>query len=437
MSLPTLSTQLTSGARLRILFINDVGFQYGAGIATLRQIQSFLVMGHEVMGICFAQGPIEASIPLKPLGAVGIWHGMAVLSYLHPSCGVSQDRIVETLVWEAKRRSPDVIVLGNLHGAQWPLSLASALQTLGRPVIVFMHDCYLISGRCAYPGDCTRYEVGCNAACPTWEEYPSLPPEQIFGQWVLRRQIFCGSQGVPIAANSYWTLGMAKRALKGLTHIDCLYCGLDANLFRPIDKTFARRLLGLPEDAFIVLGGCANINDYRKGGHIFNQIAPRLRDRAHFLVFGANSKGLAGVQGTGLVRDYRRMPLIFNAADGFVGASLEEAFGQTFCEASACGIPVVAFPVGGIPEIARHDLNARLASDISADAMIEEIEFFRKQPEARQTFGQAGRTLVEEEFTLYRQGERWLNYLSTLKGMRPGQERTMNELIAKNFRSLR
>ena len=55
------------GKRLRVLFLNDLGFQYGAGIALLRQIQSFLLMGHEVMGLCWVQGE-EGSIPFIPRG---------------------------------------------------------------------------------------------------------------------------------------------------------------------------------------------------------------------------------------------------------------------------------------------------------------------------------------------------------------------------------
>jgi glycosyltransferase involved in cell wall biosynthesis len=410
----SIEQKLAQGKKLRILFINDVGFQYGAGIALLRQIQSFLLLGHEVAGLCWVQGQVEASIPLKAQNAPGKWLGMAVLTYLHADYGVSDRCIIDNLVLEAEMRQPDVIIVGNLHGAKWPLELLPALQTLGCPVIAYMHDCYLLTGRCAYTGSCTLHKIGCNDSCPTAEQYPPLAPEKIFDAWALRRQIFCGADGIPLAANSNWTLQMAQQALNGVARADCLYYGLDEQLFQPIDKTLARHLLGIPQDWFVVLGGCVDINDRRKGGHIFNELVPKLRDKMHFLVFGANSKQLDGVQGTGLVRDYRRMPLVFNAADLFVGTSLEEAFGQTFCEAAACAVPIVAFQLDGIPEVARHTINARLAPEISAEAMIEEIKFFYHHPEERVKYGQAGRAMVEAEFTLQKQGERWLRYLPSL-----------------------
>jgi glycosyltransferase involved in cell wall biosynthesis len=412
-SYPSLQDKISRGQALRILFINDVGFQYGAGIATLRQIQSFLVMGHEVMGLCGVQGAVESSIPM-PAHAKGKWLGITVLPHLSPDYGVSQAGIIENLVLEARIRSPDVIIVGNLHGAKWSIALLPALRVLRCPVIAYMHDCYLLTGRCAYTGSCNLYEIGCNNSCPTWEQYPSLSPEKIFDEWILRRQVFCGAQGIPLATNSNWTANMARKALRGVTRVDCIYYGLDETLFKPIDKAFARKLLGIPQDKFVVLGGAVDVTDYRKGGHIFNEIVAKLSDQVHFLVFGAKSKQQTGVQGTGLVRDYRRMPLIYSAADIFVGTSLEEAFGQTFCEAAACGIPIVAFKRDGIPEIARHDLNARLANEINSNSMIKEIQFFRENARKLAQFSQAGREIVEAEFTLKAQSKRWLQYLQSL-----------------------
>ena len=42
---------------------------------------------------------------------------------------------------------------------------------------------------------------------------------------------------------------------------------------------------------------------------------------------------------------------IYSAADVFVLPSLAENFPNTICESLTCGTPIVAFPVGGIPEL--------------------------------------------------------------------------------------
>ena len=109
------------GDRLRVLFLNDLGFQYGAGMGHLRQIQSFLLLGHEVRGICWTQGVLEDNIALVPQGAQGLWLGMRQLTGAHPDHGCDDDAIIKMIVQEAVSYGPDVIIVGNLHGAKWPL----------------------------------------------------------------------------------------------------------------------------------------------------------------------------------------------------------------------------------------------------------------------------------------------------------------------------
>lgn len=408
-------TKISNQKKLRILFINDLGFQYGAGMAFLRQIQSFLLLGHEVSGICYLQGYEESRIPFIPNQATGKWLGMTQFPHLHPEKGANQSVITDTLVSEAKNQQPDVVIVGNIHSAGWSVELFLGLQSLGCPVIAYMHDCYFATGRCAYPGECTKYQTGCDQTCPTWEQYPVLKPEKIKDQWRLRQKIFNIPQGIPLVTNSLWTLQFAKQAFGKIDFAECVYYGLDSQLFQEIDKTLARKLLGIPQNKFVILGGAVNTNDYRKGGHIFKEIVAQFQDSAvHFLTFGVESPQLQGIQTTGFLRDYRKMPIIYSAADLFVGTSLEEAFGQTFCEAAACARPSVAFALGGIPEVAQHNCNARLAKEVSAGALLQEIKFFQENPQKCQEFGQAGRKMVEEQFTLQSQGKRWMNYLQRL-----------------------
>ncbi len=87
------------------------------------------------------------------------------------------------------------------------------------------------------------------------------------------------------------------------------------------------------------------------------------------------------------------MPEIYSAADLFVGTSLAESFGQTYCEASACGIPIVAFNTGGIPDIARHAVNARLVNAQDLNQFIDEISFFKRNPAECAAYGSAGEGL--------------------------------------------
>lgn len=402
---------------MRVLFVNDVGYQFGAGTAHLRQIQSFLRDGHEVGAFCCYQGEDEDRAAFTAGPPPG-WLGMREFRELHWEKETDPVVIAAALVRAARSFAPDLVVVGNLHAARWPVSLLGGLRDAGLSVVAFMHDTYYATGRCAYPGDCRLYETGCDASCPTADEYPALSPKRIAAAWQERRAVLGGSPDIAVAVNSRWTLGLARRSLPGVRS-EVLYYGLDERIFRPLDRGLARRVLGVPADAFVVAAGAVNLHDQRKGGHLLRRVIAEAGTRAHFLLFGHAPADLLGAQSTGFLRDFRKMPFVYAAADVFLGTSLEEAFGQTFCEASACGVPVLALRAGGVPEIARDGVNAILVEPGQPDGLLDGIERLRSDAELRLALGRGGRALVEAEFTLDAQARRWRSFLETFPTRSP------------------
>jgi glycosyltransferase involved in cell wall biosynthesis len=51
----------------------------------------------------------------------------------------------------------------------------------------------------------------------------------------------------------------------------------------------------------------------------------------------------------------------YNAADVFVAPSLEDNLPNTVMESLSCGTPVVAFNIGGMPDMVEHKVNGYLA----------------------------------------------------------------------------
>lgn len=92
---------------------------------------------------------------------------------------------------------------------------------------------------------------------------------------------------------------------------------------------------------------------------------------------------------------------ILAALDLFVLPSVQEGLGLAILEAMACGLPVVAFDVGGVSSVVRHGENGLLvpAMDVKrlTQAMIEVLE----DPAKAALMGTAGRRLVEERFSLH------------------------------------
>ena len=274
----------------RILFLNDVGFQYGAGVAQSRQLECILGLGIEAGVLTWAHGNIQLEDVATRVIDPDLWLGIREVNHLECGKTLADSAVVAGLLMEVARFQPEVVLVGNLHAARWPFQLLTALRDIGCRVITFLHDAYLFTGRCAYPGSCTLYLTGCNDTCPTASQYPALEPALIAGAWRTRRELFGGPNGIEIVANSQWNKKMFQTALPAVGHIETVELSANEEIFKPGDKHSARRELGLPDDRPIVLCAAVNFQEARKGGQqlrdIVAAIRTMVRDARFMLVAG-------------------------------------------------------------------------------------------------------------------------------------------------------
>lgn len=143
--------------------------------------------------------------------------------------------------------------------------------------------------------------------------------------------------------------------------------GVDADKFLPVDRMDARRQLGLPAQAqvLVTVGGLCE----RKGFHRVIEQLPSLCERfpeLHYLVVGGPSAegdwtDRLKSQAAELRLEARvhflgslppeRLKGALSAADVFVLATRNEGWANVILEAMACGLPVVATDVGGNAEV--------------------------------------------------------------------------------------
>jgi glycosyltransferase involved in cell wall biosynthesis len=321
------------------------------------------------------------------------------------------DRVIRRLYvsystepWHGTRRllSPpgpemlEEIDLVHLHTvADW-FDVPSWLETLPREigVVVSLHDMWHFTGGCFLYRGCNLYSETCTP-CPILKS----PFNWVLARDEHRRKLQayrnCRAQFV---ANSFWLAELAGRSpiVKASGGVRVIPPGIDTTVFNPQDRDRCRKQLGLPQNAFVIITGGASLTDANKNvPWLLKQLShlPGRRD-VIVLAFGEGSVPVPdhlNVRFTGGIRDRRDLAQLFAAADVFVSASLMETYGLTLVEAMACGTPVVALRVGGIPEAAPDGQGAILCEPGDGAALTEAIMKLRSSPELRDRLGALAR----------------------------------------------
>ncbi len=103
------------------------------------------------------------------------------------------------------------------------------------------------------------------------------------------------------------------------------------------------------------------------------------------------------VKFAGFVEDGLK-PFYYNAADVFCLPSTmsTESFGIVNLEAMACGVPIVASKVGGIPDVVKDGENGLLVPPKDSEALADAIIYLLKNEDVREKMGKNGRKKVED-----------------------------------------
>ncbi|MCM8813734.1 MAG: glycosyltransferase family 4 protein, partial [Candidatus Omnitrophica bacterium] len=95
-------------------------------------------------------------------------------------------------------------------------------------------------------------------------------------------------------------------------------------------------------------------------------------------------------------------PDILPEIDIFVMPSIQEGLGLSLLEAQACGLPVVASDVGGIPTVVKHEVTGLLAPPRDPQALAAAIIRLMSDRELAMRLGERARKDVAEKFTVAR-----------------------------------
>lgn len=312
-------------------------------------------------------------------------HGQFVLERVRALAPRARVRIVAPVAWRTWRKLGTVRAeqaglsvwhptflyvpgaLRTLHGLFLFLSSLACVRRLWRDETFDLIDAHF-----AYPEGFAAVLLGRWFGRPVTvtlrgTEIPmrSDPLRSWLAGWALRRADRIIAVSRPLAERAV-ELGVAPGKVTVIGN------GVDPGRFRPVDRAEARRRLGVPADARLVVS--VGHLCRRKGFHRLIEVWPELRAAAGAvslaIVGGPGKEGdehdaLARMIAERGLQDCVRLVgpqppdqvmLWLNAADLFVLASSFEGSPNVVCEAWACGCPVVVTAVGDLAHAVSDDI---------------------------------------------------------------------------------
>ena len=257
------------------------------------------------------------------------------------------------------------------------------IASLGKPLIFVMHDMWTITGGCHHSFECNKYLDICKN-CQFFEG--SKIKDLAYKGFKKKQNFFSAYSNLYFVSPSDWLYNCAVKSVllndKSIFHIANV---LDSKLFKPIDKKVAKNILNLDVSKKVIVFGAMEINSPYKGWKYLKSALDILFKSGgidfQILVFGTgpNSEISEAIpyetKFVGYIDSEYTMSVIYNAADVFVAPSLADNLPYTILESLFCGTPVVAFNVGGIPELIDHTLNGYLANYKNSGDLAEGIKF--------------------------------------------------------------
>jgi glycosyltransferase involved in cell wall biosynthesis len=295
----------------------------------------------------------------------------------------------------------------NLHWVSSELMSIEDVGAIEKPIVWTLHDMWTFCGTEYYVEDTpeARFRHGYSPGSRS-----STERGLDIDRWTWNRKRKAWTRPMTIVSPSTWLADCARSStLCRDWRIERIAYPLDTTTFRPMPRPLMREWLGLPAEATIIeFGAMGGTSDPRKGADLLLAALERPEVKSlpgvRGLIFGQSAPARPlpvsiPLTFAGRLTDDYGLVAVYAAADVMVVPSRKDNLPQTVLEALACGVPVVAFRVGGMPDMIEHKVNGWLAEPFDVEDLARGIAWVVENRERNAELSRAARAGVMARFT--------------------------------------
>ena len=256
-----------------------------------------------------------------------------------------------------KNELPDIIHIGNLHGKYFDLKQLASISKVV-PTILRLSDMWMFTGHCAHSLDCERWEIGCGK-CPDLNLYPAIKYDATKQNFNFKKNIYMKSRFY-ISTPSNWLMKKVKRSILRYAAIDyrVIPTGINTKYFIPGDKIEARKSINVGLTEKVVLAFKNGFLGYKwfLQSDFFESLGSKIptREKILFLIIGfeeyeinVNNIKIRYIKD---IKDKSTLRKYYQSSDLYLHLSRAENYSNAIMEAQSCGLPTLAYEIGGNPE---------------------------------------------------------------------------------------
>ncbi len=280
--------------------------------------------------------------------------------------------------WSKKINKSNADIV-HLHWVGAEMMSIKDIGLIEKPVIWTLHDMWAFCGAEHLSWD-ERWKGGYNKI-----KRPDHERGFDINRWTWKRKIKHWKRKYNIVAPSKWLAECAKKSIIMQDWpITVIPNCLNTNVWKPVNKTLARDILGLSQDTLLIAFGSHGANnEYHKGFDLLIDAIKQLKDfnkNFQIVIFGQNQpkdpiKLNFPVNYTGFFHDEISLRLFYSSIDIMIVPSRKDTLNQIAIESMACATPVGAFGATGLLDIVDHKINGYLAKPFESEDLANGIKY--------------------------------------------------------------
>ena len=394
---------------MHVLILNTYDLKGGAAKATWRQFKGLESAGIEIQMLV----QNKVSKDTKVITTSGQFHGClnGLRPYIDFAIPLVQTRkrvlfstnlLPDSVVDQINAINPDVVHLNWIAGG---FIRIESLAKIRQPIVWTFQDLWAATGGCHYPKQCVGYTGSCGN-CPILnsDQENDLSRKTFFRKQATYQSI----KNLTVITPSRWLADcVSKSTLFGGRTIKIVPNGIDISVFRPVNKSEARKHFGFSQQKKIILFGAVRAvqNELKGFKNLLEALKLIRQPDLELVVFGSSNSELAKtvdipVRFLGYISSESEMAMLNSAADVVAVPSLQEVLCQTALEALACGAPVVAFGATGLLDIVDHKQTGYLAKPFLSEDLASGIQWVLEDAERLERLSGNARKAAVERFDI-------------------------------------